>query len=719
MARLNVIFKPTGQKGTVEDYEFDPKIYTQVDSSIAPAQSQSMSQSAGRFQDRPNTVSTQPITPTPPTQSNRGIDLGQTGNLFSGINSVLDPFKAAQLLTKFLLPQTTKIATGQTVKEFTQRQNARKNETNDLKGAIKKAGLDTLDLLGTSAKPAAEIASITVPAGTTAKGALALGGLSGGLRGASDLNNTSLPEIGAKVGGGALGGGIAGVGVYGAGKLLSTVTKGTSKMMMNSEFKEPIKNTKAAVSKGQTLGEEALQRGEKGTSAEAIFNKANSKVQSIEDDLQNTLLDSNKKVSLDNVRKAVDPLIKEYRQAGNTGAADAIEQRLAKIEAANGGNLPAPLANEVKRSIYDEISKAYGTEASANTEGLKGIARAIKDELAGIPGVAQSNKDLSYYGRIADSMRDKIVREGRNGLFGGLGRSVVLGGGLAAAPFTSGASLLPAIGLGVGGTTAVKTGGANALNALGNMSLPGIQQLARIGGAKVGEMIGQGALPVIKPPNNQPPYQDSNNQNPNPPVNMQEHNTDTVPQPQTQSKEDGIPLDELGRMYERAMLAGDTKTAAQIKDLADFKKAGSGGADAATKKRVRALNQVSSVVKRLTTEAMTAPEGLAGSALAIAGKIPGIEGGQAEYLDRDTRGFARVIASALASEVGVATDKDVERWLGLMPQVGDTLKERKDRMIKMLDQIETESQGFDTPIDLSNIRAEIEGNTLPPITPSY
>lgn len=154
-----------------------------------------------------------------------------------------------------------------------------------------------------------------------------------------------------------------------------------------------------------------------------------------------------------------------------------------------------------------------------------------------------------------------------------------------------------------------------------------------------------------------------------------------------------------------------------MKGLSDFKNIGKYSSamglidslqpekSAAVQKRELLLKQASPVVSRISKSASTAPTGLKGSLLALLGRIPGVEGGEAEFLKRDTEAFARLIASAFASEVGVATDRDVERWMGLMPKPGDTQRERDDRISKMAEQISNEAQalGMEVPPSISSI----------------
>jgi hypothetical protein len=122
-------------------------------------------------------------------------------------------------------------------------------------------------------------------------------------------------------------------------------------------------------------------------------------------------------------------------------------------------------------------------------------------------------------------------------------------------------------------------------------------------------------------------------------------------------------------------------------------------------KRQLILNQASPVIERITESALKAPTGMGGALAGLLGGIPGVAGGEAEFLKRDTEAFARLIASAFASEVGVATDRDVKRWMSMMPQTGDTANERRRQIEKMVGQIiaESEALGMEVPPSVINV----------------
>lgn len=122
-------------------------------------------------------------------------------------------------------------------------------------------------------------------------------------------------------------------------------------------------------------------------------------------------------------------------------------------------------------------------------------------------------------------------------------------------------------------------------------------------------------------------------------------------------------------------------------------------------KRERLLQQASPVVGQVIESARKAPTGIMGSLKALLGKIPGVEGGEAEYLSRDIEGYARLIASVFASEVGVATDKDVQRWLNIMPRPGDTANERKRQSQKLVDRVTAEAKAYNMEVPPDIMRA--------------
>src|SRR3990167_4852341 len=128
-------------------------------------------------------------------------------------------------------------------------------------------------------------------------------------------------------------------------------------------------------------------------------------------------------------------------------------------------------------------------------------------------------------------------------------------------------------------------------------------------------------------------------------------------------------------------------------------------ADSEARKRSVILQQAAPVLGRIVTAGMKAPIGWEGWWKATTGQLPGVAGGEAEYLARDTEGFARLIASAFASEVGVATNRDVNRWLKIMPRPGDTMEERIRQSRELINQIQMEAASLRIEVPPSVIEA--------------
>jgi len=308
------------------------------------------------------------------------------------------------------------------------------------------------------------------PVGAALDASVVLGGGGAALKGAGTLSKSSrlakagtmLADISKAIDPISQAGKVAGAATA---KIASGVAGGTSKRLMNSVFKETVPTTKSILKKGsKTLGEEAMDRGIKGKDAESIYKKSVLKMEELEDELTGAITGSKRVIPISDVKKTVQPIIDKYSKSGNANAVKSINDRIAELEAYNGENIPLATAQEIKRTLYEEASKGYGKLASEEMEGLKAIARGLKEGIASkvkTKDINKVNKELSVYGRIKDSMVDKLTREQRNNVLSltdvGLG-----GGGLAL-----GAGI-PAMGLiaakKILGSTGAKTFGANILN---------------------------------------------------------------------------------------------------------------------------------------------------------------------------------------------------------------------------------------------------------------
>lgn len=128
-----------------------------------------------------------------------------------------------------------------------------------------------------------------------------------------------------------------------------------------------------------------------------------------------------------------------------------------------------------------------------------------------------------------------------------------------------------------------------------------------------------------------------------------------------------------------------------------------GKLSATQQKRVGAINQAEGIYNMVEQLALDAPTGFEGFFKAQAGKAPGVEGGSAQDLDRTTLALAKGLAGALANEVGVATDKDIDRWMGLMPKVTDTMDERKRVLERLREAMVLAREQVSTPEETSSV----------------
>lgn len=198
-------------------------------------------------------------------------------------------------------------------------------------------------------------------------------------------------------------------------KATGPIVKGLPKKIYEGIFKEGMKQTKSAIKGAKSLGEEAMERGIKG-SPEEIYQSAIGKLSELETALQKTLKSSKDMIPMKEVQKFVNPIIGELKKAGSP-AADTIIARLQSIAANNPKNITLSQANAIKRVLYDEARKSYGQQGGFAIESIKSIAKGFKEAIEKrAPDVAKLNKELSVQGRMADSMLDKVARSGRNDL---------------------------------------------------------------------------------------------------------------------------------------------------------------------------------------------------------------------------------------------------------------------------------------------------------------
>lgn len=533
MAAVRVRDIYTGETGTIDEKEMSPRYEVIDQSNTQQVQAQPQKQS---FLDR----LLSPFVKTGQNIAGAGFELGRAGLSALGNKNVYvnqetgeevaNPFKTRQELEQF-----------------------DPNSGGNVLKAILEQGV----------KPSAGVASWAIPFGKGANLAskvLLPGAGVGGLQAFSEEDSTL-----GSVGKGALygaGGAALLHGVLGLGKAaVKGLTGKLPERMMNKTFKEPIKELRSSIKGGETLGKKALDRGVKGASDEAIYKSSVDKISSLEDSLQAKLSGSKRIIPIADIKKTVQPLIDKYLKAGNKTAANDILGRIAELEQYHGKSIPVSVANEIKRTLYDEARNGYGQISSEHIEGIKTIARALKEKIASkVSGIDPINKELSFEGKIADSLLDKMAKGGRNNLFGLADTIIGTGGALAAGP----AGLIPVAAKKMIESTAGQTYLANILNKTGNVASkvgsrvePGLQNLlGQIGGR----------LPSVL-------TQEQGNNNNAEPNNYPTHDTIV---PQESSVEQNLPAKQqvsyiTGHSpeahyaaYQKAMMAGDKATAAFI-----------------------------------------------------------------------------------------------------------------------------------------------------------
>lgn len=265
--------------------------------------------------------------------------------------------------------------------------------------------------------------------------------------------------------GGAAGAAVPAV-IQGVGKVIKAGTGKVAEEIANRAFKEPTKKlTKAAISKGDELGGKVLKEGGiKGVTDEGIYKSAIENMDKLENQLQDKLKGSDKVIKIDDLSESLLPRISQLEDAGEVTAANTLKTRLSLWESRFKNGIPVQKANEIKRTLYDRVNKSYGDKAAQGTEDMKLAAKVLKESIRdSVEGVDAINKKLSYYGRIKDSMLNKMASGG------GLGGMAVDMGSVAAAPYTGGASLaIPVINR-VVNTPGVQKTGAQMLDKTGKV----------------------------------------------------------------------------------------------------------------------------------------------------------------------------------------------------------------------------------------------------------
>ncbi len=246
----------------------------------------------------------------------------------------------------------------------------------------------------------------------------------------------------------ALSGGLLEGASIGIGKLLEKIPE--------NAWSTILKRTSTQVAKNPNLPAKAAETGMTGT-RNSIISQSQNNIQKIELALDDLLKSSNEKIGTLKIAPYLDELRNSYKNIpGEQGSVDIINNVMTDLLKQKS---VTPLeANQVKRNIYDLISKSYGKgalEVSAKTEAQKQIARGLKSEIEKIiPEAKTLNEQQAVYIQIKKALdRLSNASEGKGIAGTGLGLYDLMTGGLTEiAGLATGHPLL-----GVGAIAAKKT----------------------------------------------------------------------------------------------------------------------------------------------------------------------------------------------------------------------------------------------------------------------
>lgn len=327
--------------------------------------------------------------------------------------------------------------------------------------------LSNREILGSAANIALNVATPGAFKGGKAaiigKNAL-LGGAFGAAAGL-EKNRSAKGVVGSTVGG-ALIGGALGTASVGLKALKDFTSKTTPKWLMDKAIKPTLDEARKTVKYGQqSFGSELLKEGVKG-SPKKLLQIADSKLTSLEDDLQKVLSSP----SLSGVRitrESIAPHLQDLMtaKAGTPGLQGEV-QRIKNIFDSIPEQLTIQEANQMKRRIYSELRDvSYKLDAKLATKGktLKLIAGGLKTEIENAVGgtvVRDINQKLSLYGRLETRIVDQMARSMQNNSFG-LTDAILTAGGMAT---MNPVLMLSALGKHAVGSTAFRTTAAQGLS---------------------------------------------------------------------------------------------------------------------------------------------------------------------------------------------------------------------------------------------------------------
>lgn len=143
-----------------------------------------------------------------------------------------------------------------------------------------------------------------------------------------------------------------------------------------------------------------------------------------------------------NILKAMDGLEDFYR---NTAAPEKslkiLDELRFQFGQYHGQQIPIDVAQKIKVNTYQELKAAYGEMANAKVEGLKQVARGLKDEISSVfPEIAGLNERQSELIGLDEALTRAVWRIENHQLMGiGSGIAGAAGGAIAGGPGAAGA----------------------------------------------------------------------------------------------------------------------------------------------------------------------------------------------------------------------------------------------------------------------------------------
>lgn len=576
------------------------------------------------------------------------------------------------------------------------------------------------------AKRSAGMASYFVPGGKLAEGAgvgakilqgVKVGAEVGGLQGFSQSEGENLEDLATDtVKGGIVGGATGGV-VGGVGGVVSKM-KGAKGATQAKIINPDVPASPTMVGKKAEIVQELSNMGVKGSTAEEIATNVGKKYKELGSQAEQILANSTKSKSLGRLQTVIKKQLNEngeYFIPDDPRYEKLLERELTLLsKKAENGKLSAKALYDFKNELAGKLNNGFRKEAGdlsspiSDIEGVRlDLWRHIDDQITGIePEVKTITKQMSILHKASPGLKKSMeqLKEARPlGIPTGLNLNKPLqsaqskaagvmsmagkAGEIASNPNMVKAGVIAGSNIPQDGS---QPSGATPLYEPGGNLTPPSPQTETQGALTVVEQSPDGQWQTMSDgksysmdgkwvfdeqmddwvPNETPMGGEAtatNDKNPDAPMSRAEYNTALATLAQ---RNDTASVRQYGLIQkERDYYYPETKLSANAQ------------------KRIGILNQAEGIYSMVQNLALGSGTGVGAWFKSKVGKLPGVEGGSEEDLNRVNLALAKGLAGALASEVGVATDRDIERWLGLMPRVEDTMAERKRALARLAAEI--------------------------------